>query len=97
MLIAVFTNKENKISSCLEETKNLMIYDRKFEKVKFIENRFINDSGIKNLVYDISDCKFIISKYIIYGSDLFKKFSDLGIQIIKEDRTIDPLYAVRLM
>lgn len=97
MLIAVLVNIDDKISSNHRETNKITIYDRKFERVKFIEDRVIDDFSMKSFIDNLKDCKIIVSKYIEHSSDFFNKLSDLGIRVVKEVRTRDPLYAVRLI
>lgn len=97
MLIAVPVDYENKLSSSIEETKEILIYNRKFERVKLIERKIKQSESYYDLIEVIKDCKYIVSNYIDTGSEISKSLTDLGIKIIKEGRTKDPCYAIRLI
>lgn len=97
MLIAVPVDYENKLSSSIEETKEIHIYNRKFERVKLIERKIKLSESYQDLIDVIKDCKYIVSSYIDIGSEISNSLTDLGIKIIKEVRTKDPCYAIRLI
>lgn len=95
MLIAVAVDSDDKISSHLGKTEMFMIFTRKGERVKFVEMRKRKSCENENLVDDIKDCKFVISENI--GPGMMDRLIDAGIAPVKENRTKDPVYAVKLM
>lgn len=95
MLIAVAVDGDDKISSHLGKTEMFMIFTRKGERVKFVEMRKRKSCENENLVDDIKDCKFVISENI--GPGMMDRLIDAGIAPVKESRTKDPVYAVKLM
>lgn len=95
MLIAVGVDNEDKIAPHLGKTEMFMIFDRKGERVKFIEMRKRKSCENENLIDDIKDCKFVIAENI--GPGMCDRLTDAGIAVVRENRTKDPSYAVKLM
>lgn len=97
MLIAVGVDDEDKIASHLGKTEMFMIFARKGERVKFVEMRKRKTvcQEHDNLIEDIKDCKFVIAENI--GPGMMDRLIDAGIAPIKENRTKDPIYAVKLI
>lgn len=97
MLIAVAVDNENKLSKNIESTEQILIFNRKFDRIKLIESKCKLSECSHDLVEVIKGCKYIVSSYIDSGSEISNSLTDLGIKIIKEDRTKDPCYAIRLI
>lgn len=97
MLIAVTVNKENKLSLNIEDTELILIFNRKFNRIKLVESKSRNGEYYYDLVETIKGCKYIISRYIDADPEISRALTDLGIKSIKESRTRDPYYAVRLI
>jgi predicted Fe-Mo cluster-binding NifX family protein len=97
MLIAVGVDREDKIAPHLGKTELFMIFDRKGERVKFMEmrKRTLVSKEHDNLIEDIKDCKFVIAENI--GPGMTDRLIDAGISPIRENRTKDPVYAVKLI
>lgn len=95
MLIAVAVDNDDKIAQHLGKTEMFMIFNRKGERVKFIEMRKRKTCENEKLVDDIKDCKFVIAENI--GPGMCDKLTDAGIAAIRENRTKDPTYAVKLI
>lgn len=97
VLIAVAVDNDDKIAPHLGKSEMFMIFDRKGERVKFIEMRKRKSFGSENenLVEDIRDCKFVIAENI--GPGMFDRLTDAGIAPIRENRTKDPCYAIKLI
>ena len=97
MLIAVGVDREDKIAPHLGKTELFMIFDRKGERVKFMEmrKRTLVSKEHDNLIEDIKDCKFVIAENI--GPGMTDRLIDAGISPISENRTKDPVYAVKLI
>lgn len=97
MLIAVMVDRENKLASSIEDTKLVLIFDRKFERVRLIESKPSNHKSYFHLLDAIKGCKYIVSSFINAGSEISNTLTDLGIKIVNEVRTKDPYYAIRLI
>lgn len=95
VLIAVAVDNDDKIAPHLGKSEMFMIFDRKGERVKFIEMRKRKKCEHENLVEDIKDCKFVIAENI--GPGMFDRLTDAGIAPIRENRTKDPCYAIKLI
>ena len=95
VLIAVAVDNDDKIAPHLGKSEMFMIFDRKGERVKFIEMRKRKNCEHENLVEDIRDCKFVIAENI--GPGMFDRLADAGIAPIRENRTKDPCYAIKLI
>ncbi len=95
MLIAVGVDENDKISEHPGKTQLFMIFDRKGDRVKFIEMRKRKSIENEGIIEDIKDCKFVISENI--GPGMCDRLIDAGIAPIKESRTKDPVYAVKII
>lgn len=97
MLIAVTVDNENKLSSSIENTEQILIFNRKFDRIKLVESKIKLSECYHDLIEVIKGCKYIVSSYIDCGSEISRPLTDLGIKIVKEERTKDPCYAIRLI
>ena len=57
-------DENDKISDHLGKTQLFMIFDRKGDRVKFIEMRKRKSVENEGIIEDIKDCKFVISENI---------------------------------
>jgi|GEM_PF-5901077 len=94
VLIAVAVDNDDKIASHLGKSEMFMIFDRKGERVKFIEMRKRKNTS-EHLIEDIKDCKFVIAETI--GPGMRDSLINAGISPILEKRTKDPCYAVKII
>ena len=95
MLIAVGVDNNDKIASHLGRTEMFMIFDRKGDRVKFVEMRKRKSVENEKLIDDIRDCRFVIAENI--GPGMTDKLIDAGIAPVREARTKDPVYAVKIL
>lgn len=94
MLIAVTVDKERKLSLNMDDTEHILIFSRKFDRVKHIDTKH---KVKEDFIDTIRGCKYIISRHIHTDLETSNAITDLGIKIISELRTRDPFYAIRLI
>lgn len=95
MFIAVGVDNEERIVPQLDETEIFMIIDRKGDRVKFVEKRERKSMEEKNLIEEIKDCRYVIAENI--GPTIRNMLIDAGISPVREARTKDPVYAVKIL